>query len=350
MNRLVMIVSLSVLALGMLLILAFGVSSRMSKERFLAPDDASWLYTNGPWTASVDPSLGKVMVGMLTGSRAKIETNSGHATLKQRGSGGEIQISIDGKLAVTHAVPKDQSWHYLPIYANLTGWHKIEVAFSASNHEIGGIYIDRRADVRKPIEQKKKIVVTGASYAEGCCLDNKGFVSFSSLVGDKLDMESLNTGIGRTDVNVGGEQSGLRRVQSDVIAYKPDYVLAVYGINAMRDINSGASSHREYQADYEAYLKSITDALPNAHVFASGIISVRGMTDETLDPFNQDIKNACSLVEHCTFIDLSGKWNDDNYAKYLSRDGIHPSEEGYRFLADEYSRAIALVMKKQQSR
>ncbi|KIL35635.1 hypothetical protein SD71_12075 [Cohnella kolymensis] len=350
MNRTVKITGLIVVTLGMLLILAFGVSSRMNNERFLAPDDASWLYTNGPWTASEDPSLGKVMVGTLTGAKAKIETNSSYATLKQRGTGGEIKISVDGNPAVTHVIPSDQSWHYLPIFTKQTGWHKIEVAFSNSNYEIGGMYIDKGADVRKPEEQKKKIVVIGHSYAEGCCLNNKGFFSFSSIVGDKLDMESINVGIGRTDINVGGKSSGLSRVGSDVISYKPDYVLSVYGFNAIRDINRGDSSHNQYQADYVTFLKSITDALPLTHVFASGIISIRGMSDEMLAPYNQDIKNACSLVTNCTFVDLSGKWNDDNYAKYLSdTDGIHPSEEGYRFLGEEYSRAVLSVVKKQQS-
>ncbi|WP_276507953.1 SGNH/GDSL hydrolase family protein [Paenibacillus thermotolerans] len=327
--------------------LAYGLSGFMAKEQqFIAPTDAAWLYTNGVWESVEREGLGIVMAGKHTGAKAKIETDSPVATLKQRGTGGEIKVFVDGKPVVTHVVPKDDQWHELPIYRNLTGWHEIGFAFSALNQEIGGLYIEDGAGVRKPKYDKKRLVVIGHSYAEGCCLDDKGFSSFASLMGDILDAESINVGIGRTDINAGGARSGLSRVESDVIAFQPDYVLSVYGVNAVGSINSGDSSHEQYQAEYAEFLKKINDALPETQVFASGIIAVRGMSDETLAPFNEDIKNACASVPNCTFVDLAGKWNEENFAKYLSRDGIHPSRDGHEFLANEY--AIAIKLRQQQ--
>lgn len=345
-NRKVLkIIGVILIFIVLILYLVFGPPNILNKRQFIAPTNPSWHYTNGTWEKADEPDWGEVMKGKQTGTRAKIETDSSFAILKQRGYGGELAVFVDGKFTAAHTVKNDGKLHELPVYSNYTGWHRIEVVFSTRYNEIDGLYISNFANVRKPEDNKKKLVVIGHSYAEGCCLNDKGLKSFAAILGDILGVESINAGIGRTDIDVGGGNSALNRVQSDVIDFKPDYVLSVYGLNAMRNINTGASTHEQYEADYAKFIKTITDSLPQTHVFASGIASVPGWTEEKLAPFNQDIKNACSSVPNCTFIDLSGKWNDDNFDKYLSRDGIHPSEEGHQFLAEEYAKIISTVMK-----
>lgn len=320
------------------------VEETVDNKKIISSMDPAWLYTNGKWKPSDVPGWGEVMQSYQIGARAHIETDSPFANLKSRGSGNNITVFVDGEVMATYDVPNDGEVHEIPIYSDQTGWHRIEVATSWT-HEIDGLYVSQNAQVRTPIDDRERLVVIGHSYAEGCCIRDKGIKSFASLTGDLLGVESINEGIGRTDVNVGGNKSGLGMVQT-VIDWKPDYVLAVYGYNVRSSINRGVITHEEYQADYTELIKTITDALPQTQVFASGIVSLRGISDESLAPINQDINNACSSVPNCTYIDLEGKWNDSNYDKYISSDGVHPSEEGYQFLAEEYARVISSVINK----
>lgn len=335
-----------ILLLGLIIwiVMTFKQTEATDGKKLISSMDSAWLYTNGKWIPFEKPGWGEVMLSSQIGARAHIETDSPFAILNSRGSGSNITVFVDGESVVTYTLPNDNEVHEIPLYNDKTGWHRIEVAASWSN-EINGLYISQNAQVRTPEDHRKRLVVMGHSYAEGCCILDKGIKSFASLTGDLLGVESINEGIGRTDVNVGGNTSGLGHVQT-VIDWKPDYVLAVYGYNARSPINRGAITHEEYQADYTELIKKITDALPDTHVFASGIVSLRGISDERLAPINQDIKNACSSFSNCTYIDLEGKWNDSNYDKYISSDGVHPSEDGYQFLAEEYARVISSVINK----
>jgi hypothetical protein len=170
----------------------------------------------------------------LNGRRAQIETDSPIAVLKQRGIGGNMNITVDGKQVVNLGLDGTGGVNEIPIYSNSTGWHQIEVIFSDRRSEIDGLYISKDAKARKPEYNKKKLVVIGHSYVEGSCASNIALKSFSALVGDILGVESINQGIGKTDINVASgttKSSGLDRVQTDVINLKPDYVLSVYGYN-----------------------------------------------------------------------------------------------------------------------
>jgi lysophospholipase L1-like esterase len=326
-----------------------AVKKQPTEKRLVEPTSAEWLYKNGTWTKVDVPGWGEVMKGdELYGRRARIETDSPIAVLKQRGIGGNVFITVDGKQVVNLGLDGSGGVNEIPIYSNSTGWHQIEVIFSDRRSEIDGLYISKDAKVRKPDYNKRKMVVIGHSYVEGCCASNIALKSFSALVGDILGVESINQGIGRTDINVANgttKDSGLDRVQTDVINLKPDYVLSVYGYNVIGRI-SGDMTHKKYQDDYTKFIKMINDALPQTQVFASGISSVAGRSEESLKPYNDDIKNACANALNCTFIDLMGKFNESNYDKYIAPDGIHPSDEGHKFLAEEYAKVISSVMKK----
>jgi lysophospholipase L1-like esterase len=89
-----------------------------------------------------------------------------------------------------------------------------------------------------------------------------------------------------------------------------------------------------------AFLTAIQKVLPDTKLFASGIISTSLYPEKDFEPRNTAIKTACASVSNCTYIDLSNKWNETNYRKYISGDGVHPSDEGHEFLAEEYAKAI----------
>ncbi|KIL40411.1 hypothetical protein SD70_13400 [Gordoniibacillus kamchatkensis] len=324
--------------------------NQIAEKRLIEATSPEWLYTNGSWNKVNVSGWGDVMRSEEQyGSRAQIETDSPLAILKQRGIGGNVIVTVDGKEAVNRGLGTTGEAEEIPILSNSTGWHHIEIIFSNRTSEIDGILISKNAKARKPEYNKKKLVVIGHSYAEGYNASNFALRSFTALVGDILGLESINKGIGRTDINVAvgaAKNSGLDRVQTDVIGLKPDYVLSVFGYNVLSDISVGRMTHKQYQDDYTKFIKAINDALPQTHVFASGIASVPGRPDESLKPVNDDIKNACASASNCTFIDLAGKLNQSNYDKYIAYDGIHPNDAGHKFLAEQYAKVMSEVIKK----
>ncbi|WNB90953.1 SGNH/GDSL hydrolase family protein [Bacillus sp. NEB1478] len=322
-------------------------SSKTTSEKemkFIEPTSPEWLFTNGPWKEIDDPAVGKVMKGWLLGSdkphfgrRVKIETDSPFAVLKQVGIGGTLMIFVDGKPAVEKELPADGKVLKIPVFENKSGWHEIEIVHSSLS-ELDGLFIGKESNVRKPADHKKKLVVMGHSYAEGYGSDNIALKSFTGMLSEKLGVESINQAVSKTDLNVSvpasRKNSGLDRLQKDVIDLKPDYVLLVYGYNASsRDLE-------QYQIDYTTFLTTLQKSLPDTKVFASGIPSVSHYSEEDLAPKNTAIKKACESVSNCTYIDMANKWNETNYTKYISSDGVHPSEEGHAFLAEEYAKAI----------
>jgi lysophospholipase L1-like esterase len=312
--------------------------------KLVEPTSPEWLFTNGPWKQIEVPETGTVMKGwmmsddkMHVGRRVKIETDSTFAVLKQRGIGGTLTVFVDGEPTVEKNLDSNGKLSEIQLYENKTGWHEIEIVHSSTS-ELDGLLVGKDASVRKPADNKKKLIVIGHSYAEGFGSSNKALKSFAGLLGDKLNVESINQGIGRTDLNVSfppsRKNSGLERVQTDVIDLSPDFVLITYGYNAStRELD-------QYQSNYSMFLNTIQQALPETKVFASGIISVSHYSEEYLAPKNQAIKIACESVPNCTYIDLANKWNETNYTKYISTDGVHPNDEGHAFLAEEYAEVM----------
>ncbi|RDU37659.1 hypothetical protein DRW41_07400 [Neobacillus piezotolerans] len=325
-----------------------------AEKRFIAPTSPEWLYANGQWKEVAKPDGDKAMQGWLDGKngrhygrRARIETNSSFATLKQRGIGGTVFIFVDGKQAVTQKLDVDGKPVEIPIYKNKKGWHQIEIGFSNLS-EIDGLYISEGAKARKPEEKRKRLVVIGHSHADGTGTPNMGMESMASVIGDIMEVESINQGIGRTDIDIssppGDNNSALGRAKEDVIDLKPDYVLSIYGFNSISTIYQGKITHEQYQEKYMEFIKAIHDALPDTKVFASAIMATPSYSDEELKPYNEDIKTACSKVPNCTYIDMTGKMNEGNFDTYMASDRLHPSTEGQRYLAEEYAKSISAAI------
>lgn len=317
---------------------------KLSKpNKFIPATDPSWLFTNGQWKQATESGWGEVMKGQMVGRRAHIMTNSPSAILKQRGIGGTITIFVDNKLAVNQMLPKDGSAVEIPLYTASSEWHTIDIAFS-HNSEIDGLYVEFGSEIKQPAPKyAKKLVVIGHSYAEGGNASDWGLKSFPSLLGDLLGVETINQGVAGTDVSINSAKdslnSGLNRLKKDVIDEKPDYVLVTYGLNTI------PSDTKKVQADFTALLTSLRKELPAVPIFVSGIISIPGLSDKQLQPYNSSIQNAAKTIGNGIFIDMAGSWNDSNYAKYLSSDKVLPNDDGHQYLADKYAAMIKPYIK-----
>ncbi|CEG28994.1 SGNH/GDSL hydrolase family protein [Bacillus sp. B-jedd] len=331
-------------------------AAQTAEKRFIAPTAPEWLYTNGQWKEVTKADSDKAMQGWLDGKngrhygrRARIETDSSFATLKQRGIGGTVFIFVDGKQVVEQKLKADGKYLDIPIYKHKKGWHQIEIGFSNIS-EINGLYISEGAKAKKPKEKRKRLVVIGHSHADGTGTPNMGMEAMATVIGDIMGVESINQGIGRTDIDISSppsdKNSALGRVKPDVIDLKPDYVLAIYGFNSISPINRGEMTHGQYQEKYAEFIKTIHDALPDTKVFASSIMATPSYSDEELKPYNEDIKMACSKVPNCMYIDMAGKLNEGNFDKYMAPDRLHPSTEGQRYLAEVYAKAMKSAIDK----
>ncbi|MRH41144.1 hypothetical protein GH741_00460 [Aquibacillus halophilus] len=320
-------------------------SSSTIKE--ITATDNAWLYTHGNWDVVEVDGWGKVMQGTFSSTgnpaydrRAKISTDSSFVTLKQRKTGGTVSVFVDGELVVTNELASDGLEKEIEIYTGSTGWHEIELAFS-DVPEVSGIYISKDAEVRQPETNEEKLVVIGHNYVQA--ETNEEF-HFTNLIENELGIETVNQGISGTDLNVNypedQENSGINRVEDDVIAEDPTGVLVVYGANALGYSDDGTMNYSAFYQDFVLFLQEIKNGLPDVPVYVSGLISTPNLNNQIVQRLNQNILAASWEIDNSTFIDLSGYWDSSNYTNYYTNDYSSLTVEGHQFLADQYTEAM----------
>lgn len=312
-------------------------------DKLVEATDPAWLYTNGAWSQASESGWGEVKKAARIGRKAQLMTNSPSAVLKQRAIGGTLTVTVDKQPVVRQTLPADGSALDIPLYKGAAGWHTIEITFSHAA-EIDGLWIESGSELKQPASPAaKKLVVLGHSYVEGGNATDWGAKSFTALLGGLLGVETVNQGVAGTDVAVNSGKdaldSGLNRYRADVVAEKPDYVLLVYGLNAI------PSDPRKMQADYTSLLTALRKELPSVPIFVSGIVSTPSYSDKQLQPYNASIQNAVKATSQAVFIDLAGAWTTVNYAQYVSSDQVLPTDAGHQFLADKYAAAIKPYLK-----
>jgi lysophospholipase L1-like esterase len=115
----------------------------------------------------------------------------------------------------------------------------------------------------------------------------------------------------------------------------------LYGVNALNKLSSGEMTYEQYQSDYTELLKKVREKHPDAVVFVSGVVSIPYWSDEELSEVNTAIENASKAITNSVFIDMSGLWGESEYAEYVDKDNVHPTDAGHQFLADKYFEVIS---------
>ena len=122
-------------------------------------------------------------------------------------------------------------------------------------------------------------------------------------------------------------------VQEYIVANHPDLVTISYGIN---DLHAGTSLE-EFITTYRGYLTEVTEGCPNAVIIVCGLSAKGGDADSgTLKIWNAAIQ---SLAEEFGLI-YNDSYQDTRGVEWLLSDGLHPTNAGYRVMANAAFRTL----------
>jgi len=181
-----------------------------------------------------------------------------------------------------------------------------------------------------------KIICIGDSLTQGYGVLTRE--TWVELLNKNTEVEFINRGIN-------GDTSGgmLARFQKDVIDEKPRYVLIMGGVNDMiAGSNQGMIQSNLMAMVHQAYYHQITPIVgisikADIETFRKDwaeLTSVNDLNTKILEYRNWVIK-FCRIF-NVPYIDFYKEFDDKiqgNYIRYLL-DGLHPTKEGHRILAD----------------
>ena len=139
-------------------------------------------------------------------------------------------------------------------------------------------------------------------------------------------------GVHVINVGVSGDTAGdgLRRIQKDVLAHRPDLVLITFGLN---DMKNGVSLS-QFESDLSAIVLEISAAGAQPVLLTTTRLQQGASMLARLNPaaFNKSIRTLAK-ERSIPLIDVNDEFKGLNTAKYLM-DAAHPNMEGYRRLAE----------------
>jgi lysophospholipase L1-like esterase len=170
------------------------------------------------------------------------------------------------------------------------------------------------------------LVVLGDSIASGTPIGGQGVNGWPAIIAQKLGLLSLlsaQPGTGYTK-DFGSGFAYTARI-GEVIALKPN-ILIVEG--SRNDVDAAAT--KRVATDVLGKLQS---ALPQAKILVIGPLYLDNTTARTT-PINEAVK-AAALSRGLTYIDtLKAGWFRGAARRMVGSDGIHPTDEGHRYLAN----------------
>jgi lysophospholipase L1-like esterase len=216
-----------------------------------------------------------------------------------------------------------------------------------------------------PRLDKTKFMAFGDSITEGkTSLVGRGVVvkppnvinltpSYVNQLNAKLEARYQDQTVTIIADGFGGEKAGegKLRLERDWTAYSPDALLVTEGVNDLLSPDTATP------AGMEGAMNSVIDALQrmirfakgrNARVFVGTLLPItppRGSNVIAAIPILNDRIRKLAATEDATLVDLYGVVP----ASLIGRDGLHPKEEAYVIIADEWLKAIIEKMEVRQS-
>ncbi len=246
-----------------------------------------------------------------------------------------FDLLVDGKLhgRIPPAIDADTiQFDHIP-----AGEHRLELYLPSQYVPVvlRGLYIDEGATASSWTDDRKRIVFYGSSITH--CRHAAGpSETWPAIVANRADLHLTSLGLGG-DCHLDPMFARLiHDLPADAIGLK-------LGINMM----GGTVSDRTFRAFVIGFIKTIRDGHPNTPIAVVSPIchppreSTPNEVGMTLQIMRQRLAEAVDVLQghgdqNLHYVDGLSLMGENNVHLYI--DGIHPSAEGYRFLADAYLR------------
>lgn len=135
----------------------------------------------------------------------------------------------------------------------------------------------------------------------------------------------------------------LDRVYSDVIDYNPSRVVLLIGTN---DNSVGGISKEESVENIYNLIGILVQKLPNTKIYVQSIYPVdekkhSNRSNTEYEYINKKVKELSYEVDNLYYIDLyNDLLEDGKFSKKYTDDGLHPNEEGYRFITSKLNERL----------
>ncbi len=282
---------------------------------------------------------------MPAGVRLTFVSDTSSVTLQIVNSGVEpdppwiFDLLVDGELHQRVAPPADVD--RIDFTDLAPGEHRLELYLPSQYAPVvvRALLIDAGATVQGWQDERRRIVFYGSSITH--CRHAAGpSETWPALVARQFDLHLTSLGYGgdcHMDPMVGRM---IRDLQADFIGLK-------IGINMMGALSA---SDRSFRALAIGLIRTIRDGHPDTPLaVVSPICHPPNETTEnaagmTLEKMRQRLAEACDVLHaygdnNLHYVDGLSVMGTDDVGLYV--DGIHPSAEGYRFLAKGWAREVA---------
>lgn len=206
-----------------------------------------------------------------------------------------------------------------------------------------------------------RIVALGDSITKGVRSGVSEAQTFEALLQEWLSAHAMPVEV--INVGIGGERTdmALLRLDADVIALKPDYVLIMYGTNDSH-IDAGKTDVRLSLEQYEQNLHTIIARLRDAGakpILMTSIPLCHTHQHATRPPYSEQGPNyrltdyvaACrqvAVAENVPLVDNFAAWAEAAFLgadlPAMTTDGCHPNPAGHEFLACTIYPVLARIL------
>lgn len=175
--------------------------------------------------------------------------------------------------------------------------------------------------------KKKSILFFGDSLTAGYGLEDELGMAFPQIIQDKIDAEDLPYRVINAGLSGETTATGSNRIGWVLKQHVDIFVLELGGNDALRGIEPS-----ETQKNLQAILDKVKEKYPDVKVVLAGMEAPPSMGSRYTSEFRKifkDLEANNELVLIPFLLDKVG-----GIAKYNQPDGIHPTEEGHRLVAE----------------